>query len=672
MVKSSGVQANHAIGKTLSTIFPAFHSVRFINAIDDAINQGMPSVLSQKLNPHILPLYKNNTDKSEHNLMSQMIMIKPISAEKNYCLVQVVDVSSSMARDKMLRFQASEAKKKEQHNRAILSSIADAVITTNATGHIDYMNSVAEEMTGWSSELACNHLLEDVFSVTSNSNIEPIIKCIKQGVIPSSFGDSLVINTKDGASLAIEESLAAILNDKSEIIGIVLVFRDVSTARKLADKVCWQAEHDSLTKLYNRNVFDKKLQQLVETVSIQNSQHALLYLDLDQFKIVNDTCGHIAGDELLKQVSQKLTSHIRNDDVLARLGGDEFGIQLANCPMDVALRIANSIRQSIKDLLFPWGEKTFRIGVSIGVVEIANGCGSVENLLSSADAACYAAKDAGRNQVHLYQAQSSEAAARHGEMEWFSRIQQAIESDNFCLYAQTIVPLSALHDKTHVEVLLRMVDDKGQIIPPGSFIPAAERFGLMSAVDRWVVSKIFRMISQAMTTVIQNNFHFAINLSGQTLADAETLHFITEQLEHYKITPGVISFEITETAAISNLSSAKLFIKTLKSKGCQFSLDDFGSGLSSFAYLKNLPVDFLKIDGEFVKDIVDNPIDLAMVQSINQIGHVMELKTIAEFVENDEILAKLQEVGVDYAQGYGIGKPFPLNDIQNDLAITSV
>jgi len=667
MVKSSGIAAKEAIGKPLSVVFPHLSSVRFLNAIDDALTQGMPSVLSQKLNPHILPLYKVNQEKLAENLMSLMIMLKPINAEKTLCLIQVVDVSSSMARDKMLRFQASEAKKKEQHNRAILSSIADAVITTNATGHIDYMNSVAEEMTGWPIKRALNSLLEDVFSVVSQTNISSIKQCIAKENIPKTFGNHLVIQTKNGTPVAIEESLAAIVNDKNEITGVVLVFRDVSEARKLADKVNWQAEHDALTKLYNRNVFDQKLQNLIETTLAPNSHHALLYLDLDQFKIVNDTCGHVAGDELLKQVSQKLNSYIRNNDVLARLGGDEFGIQLENCPIDVALRIANSIRQAVKDILFPWGDKTFRIGISIGVVEITENCDSVEHLLSAADAACYAAKDAGRNQVHLYQAQSSEAAARHGEMQWFSRIQQAIENNKFCLYAQTIVPLKALDDTTHVEILLRMLDDNNQIIPPGSFIPAAERFGLMSTIDRWVVSNIFEMISRAIKNVIQSGYHFAINLSGQTLANAETLNFIIEQLEHYKIPTGVISFEITETAAISNLSAAKQFIKILKSKGCQFSLDDFGSGLSSFAYLKNLPVDFLKIDGEFVKDIVDNPIDLAMVQSINQIGHVMELKTIAEFVENDEILEKLQDVGVDYAQGYGICKPFLLSNIEKDL-----
>ena len=418
LVNSSGINSSAAVGKSLNKIFPTLKSVRLFNAIDDAIDFGMPSILSQKLNPHILPLYKTLSSKSEHNLMSQMVMVKPIQTSQKYCLIQVVDVSSAMARDQLLRYQAEEYRQKELHNRAILSSIADAVITTDAEGCIEYMNTVAETMTGWKTEKAINQKLEDVFCVTSkDSHKTPNIEqCIRNESIPNSFGDGLTLKQEGSNTIAIEESLAAIRNDNGDILGVVLVFRDVSRARKLADEINWQAAHDSLTNLYNRNYFDRKLQTLVELSKASDGKDALLYLDLDQFKIVNDTCGHVAGDELLKQISQILSSHIRNNDVLARLGGDEFGILLSNCPIDMSLNIANKIRQTIKDYRFAWQEKSFGIGVSIGVVEISNNSNSVEELLSAADAACYAAKDAGRNQVHLYKPKSSEAAAMHGEM----------------------------------------------------------------------------------------------------------------------------------------------------------------------------------------------------------------------------------------------------------------
>ena len=671
LVDSSGIEASAAVGKSIEQIFPQLKSARLFSAIDDAINYGMPSILSQKLNPHILPLYQTLSKKTEHNLMSQMVMIKPIKTRQKCCLIQVIDVSSAIARDQMLRRQAEEYRQRELHNGAILSSIADAVITTDAKGCIEYMNSVAETMTGWNADAAKKHKLENVFTITSKHNTPSIVQCIKDDYIPNSFGENLTLKKENGTSIAIEESLAAIRNDKSEILGVVLVFRDVSKARKLADEVNWQAAHDSLTNLYNRNYFDRKLQALVKISRASNEQDALLYLDLDQFKIVNDTCGHVAGDELLKQVSYLLNSHVRNNDILARLGGDEFGIVLSNCPIGNALIIADKIRQAIKDFRFAWAGKSFGIGVSIGIVEISNNSESVEELLSAADTACYAAKDAGRNQVHLYKEKSSEAAARHGEMQWFSRIQTALEHNRFCLYAQKITSLNSSTHDNHNEILIRMLDDDNNIIPPGAFIPAAERFGLMSAIDRWVVEHLFTIIGKSICEQGQLKYHFAVNLSGQTLTDIETLTFISKQLHSHQIPKGMISFEITETAAISNLSAANTFITTLKSAGCKFSLDDFGSGLSSFAYLKNLPVDYLKIDGTFVKDMVNDAIDHAMVQSINQIGHVMNLETIAEFVENDDILAALKDIGVDYAQGFGVSKPYRLINKGGKLSFIS-
>jgi len=672
MVDKSNVQQENAVGLKLEEIFTSLSSLRLKNAIDDAYHCNMSSILSPKFNPHILPLFLEGSTLTNPQPMGQMLMIKPIIEEVTYCLIQVIDVSSAIARDQMLRAHAANSKSKELHTRTILSSIADAVVTTNEKGIIDYMNNIAEKLTGWQFSEAINQPLEAIYQVVdshTNNKFPKATNFINSGDIPKSTGNNLLLTKKCGSPIAIEESLAAIKNTQQEVKGLVIVFRDVSHSRELVEQVNWQATHDALTGLYNRTEFDHKLSDLVERAKELNEHHTLLYLDLDQFKIVNDTCGHVAGDELLKQVSNTILSQIRTNDILARLGGDEFGILLQNCPLAIATNIANNIRQSIKDFRFGWGENSFQIGVSIGLVEIDNESIDLKQLLSAADAACYAAKDNGRNQVHVYDKEASDAADRHGEMQWFSRIQQALEENRFCLYGQVIAPVLAPDKVEHIEVLIRMLDENFNILPPGAFIPAAERFNLMSAIDRWVVKNVFTLIKDNRDKIIKENMHFAINLSGNTLSDKETLLYIIDLLTRFDIPRERISFEITETSAIANLSAATNFINALKSQGCRFSLDDFGSGLSSFAYLKAMPVDFLKIDGAFIKDIVKDPIDREMVKSINQIGHVMNLQTIAEFVENDETLAVLKEIGVDHAQGYGISKPTPLTDEKGRLVL---
>jgi diguanylate cyclase (GGDEF)-like protein/PAS domain S-box-containing protein len=566
--------------------------------------------------------------------------------------------------------QTPDHRSQEQHIRAILSSIADAVITTDIQGNIDYMNAVAEKLTGWSQKEAQGLALEKVFNVIDENSslvIGPIHRCLEKGEEASSLGQELVLIHRSGIDIAVEESFAPIRDEEDRVIGVVVVFRDVSHARKLAAQVTWQATHDALTGLGNRIDFDRKLEALLVDAREGGGPHSMLYLDLDQFKIVNDTCGHVAGDELLRQISTLLSSHVRANDTLARLGGDEFGVLLANCPEPVTLRIANDMRQSIRDFRFGWGEKSFAVGVSIGVVLITRESESIERVLSAADTACYAAKDGGRNQVHLYKPDDGEAARRQGEMQWVSRIHRALDEGRFVLYAQSILPVREGVGSEHYEVLVRMLDESGAMVPPGAFIPAAERFDLMPAIDRWVVMRVFELISNDYDRLVGEGYRFAINLSGGSICDEETLAYIGDKLAEFRIPEGMISFEITETAAIANLSSANHFIRTLRQAGCRFSLDDFGSGLSSFAYLKSLPVDYLKIDGAFVKDLADDPIDRAMVEAINQIGHVMNLKTIAEFVESDAIMDCLREIGVDYAQGYGVSRPVPLADANGCL-----
>lgn len=451
------------------------------------------------------------------------------------------------------------------------------------------------------------------------------------------------------------------INAKSIVLqgepAVCTVMLDITEAHELSKKLSYQAMYDALTGLINRHEFENRLERVINTARQDRTENALCYLDLDQFKVINDTCGHIAGDELLRQLGQVLQLNIRKRDTLARLGGDEFAVLLENCSLQQAERVASTIRQAIQEFRFAWEDKNFNIGVSIGLVPINATSESITDILRRADTACYAAKDKGRNRIHIYNPDDEELARRHGEMQWVARLNIALEKGLLQIWSQKIVPIGGdLNQGEHYELLLRMEDGNGSLVSPGAFLPAAERYNISPRIDRWVITNIFDWFSRHPEEFNKLSM-CSINLSGQSLSDDEFLQEILKKFNTSGLSPWKFCFEITETTAIANLSSATHFITTLKDQGCRFALDDFGSGLSSFGYLKNLPVDYLKIDGLFVKDILDDPIDLAMVKSINSIGHVMGKKTIAEFVENNAILEKLREVGVDYAQGYGIEKP---------------
>ncbi len=431
--------------------------------------------------------------------------------------------------------------------------------------------------------------------------------------------------------------------------------------RRAQETIRHLAYHDALTGLANRVEFETRVRQALRSAN-EGSRHALLYLDLDQFKIINDTCGHVAGDELLRQLAMLLKGPIRESDTLARLGGDEFGVLLAHCPLDQAQAVAERMLQLIKEFRFGWQDKTFTIGASAGLVMIDGSGHTLSDLLRAADMACYAAKERGRNRVQLYRTDDAELLQRHGEMQWISRLHRALEEDRFVLFSQPIVPLGVNGEPAqHAELTLRLCNDDGNLILPGAFIPAAERYSLMPQLDRWVVRNAFAYVAGRIASArTPDPGKCFVNLSGATLSDEAFADYVKTQLQRYQVPPQTICFEITETAAIANLSSALEFIGEVKRLGCGVALDDFGAGLSSFTYLKTLRADFLKIDGSFIRDMLDDPMDAAIVEAINSVGHVAGLKTIAEFVETEEIRASLARIGVDYGQGYGIARPVVL------------
>lgn len=545
--------------------------------------------------------------------------------------------------------------------RVTLASIGDGVITTDAQACVTYLNPVAERLTGWSDRDAHGRPITEIFRAIDEATRTPpedLVAACLSGTRGGANVSRLLLVSRDGHDLHIDVCAAAIRNGGAQRIGVVLVFRDVTQERKLTQQLSHQATHDALTGLVNRLEFERRLISLIASAN-PHTPHALLYLDLDQFKVVNDTCGHAAGDDLLRQTAALLRTKLRAMDTLARLGGDEFGVLLDHCATGEARRIANALREVLQGFRFAWQDKTFTIGVSIGLVPIAHPGETLAGVLSAADSSCYAAKEMGRNRVVVYQAGDAKLAQRHGEMRWMPRIQQALAEGRFRLYHQPIMPVTSLSPEgVRGEILVRMLDESGRLVPPGAFLPAAERYGLMLALDRWVIERSLRALAQRSKTDI--DAAFSINVSGQSLGAADFLDFVNDQIDESGVAPERLCFEITETSAVSELAQALRLIDALKGRGCRFALDDFGTGLSSFSYLKTLPVDYLKIDGGFITGLVSSDVDKAMVEAVHHIGHMMGLKTIAEWVDRPAIMPMLQKIGIDFAQGYALGHPKPL------------
>ena len=564
-------------------------------------------------------------------------------------------------------------KREKEKAEVTLRSIGDGVITTDAHGRVTYINGKAEELTGWSDATATGRSLGAVFHIGSEENstrgADPAAIALAEGRTVDSESGALLIG-RNGRQFAVEYTASPVLDDEEGTIGCVVVFHDVSDLRALSRQLSYQASHDPLTGLINRREFEKRLSQALENAHAENLHHALCFLDLDQFKVINDTCGHQAGDELLKRLSSELRAQLRKGDVLARLGGDEFAVLLEECPLEKAKELGETLRRVVEESRFIWEGRPFDVGVSIGLVPLDAQSGTLYEVMRLADAACYVAKDAGRNRIHLHTPDSDEIERRNGEMDWFQRIRQALDENRFRLHVQEIVTLREGDERgDYHEVLLRMEEGE-RLVPPMAFLPTAERYQLMPLIDRWVVTRLLETLRQRYPDHTGHPGRiptFSVNLSGQSLGDEGFASFLIEAVTASGLPGSALCFEITESTAIANLSGARMLIDKMRELGCAFMLDDFGSGLSSFSYLKSLPVHCIKIDGGFIRDIVDDPVDRSMVEAMNRVAKVLGIATVAEYVEDERTLALLGEIGIDYAQGFHIAKPRPLELLLSHL-----
>ncbi len=653
----TGIPHASTTNKKLFQVLQHFTNSALEVSVNKALKQMLASVIADSPEqPLVLPV-KPLRSPAHAISLSHSISVKPITSfdADIYCLIQVKTVDGQL-------------EPAFNYATAALEVISDAVIVIDSNNMIQYTNPAAEQMTAWCQSNAQGKSLHSILKIYNEKNHEPIlISCNEVGNSGASTRRlAVTVVRKDHVSIPAELTLSAITtpdNDEQGIganSGLILVLRSQFEKKEYDRKLEWQSTHDPLTGLLNRSAFEKRLQHFIDISSNDINQPCLLYLDLDQFKVINDSHGHTAGDELLQQVADLLQSRLRNQDILARLGGDEFGILLDNCPVAMAYKFAEEIGISIHNTDFTWHDKIHNLTVSVGIAPITRNTRSYVALLSYADTACYIAKDAGRNCIHIHEFTNSALIKRRNEMQWIYQLQSAMSHNNLLLLGQKIIPINQVSTlKPHLEVLLRLVDNE-TLVSPSEFILAAEKFNLMPKIDRWVFKNTLDILRNKDLSAWDA---ININFSGQSFSDSSIVKFITDEIMESGLNPAKICFEITETAAINDLESAAKFMHKLKSMGCQFALDDFGSGLSSFSYLKKLPFDFLKIDGEYIQKMNENRVNYAMLETINQIGHVFGAKTVAEYVESEELLEQLRKMGVDYAQGYAITKPTPLKEI---------
>jgi diguanylate cyclase (GGDEF)-like protein/PAS domain S-box-containing protein len=544
-----------------------------------------------------------------------------------------------------------------------LNSLPEAIIATDEHGHITFMNAAAEHLTGSDAVQAAGKTLEEIVSLVDETDrrllADPVHQALASGAPVTLSRRALLVSRANGTERSIEISASPIRNDAAELVGAAVWLHDVTEMRGLARQMSYQATHDALTGLVNRREFELRLEEAIESGHRGDGQHVLCYLDLDRFKLVNDTSGHLAGDSMLREVAKLLRDAVRDSDTVARLGGDEFGMLLIGCPLDKARQISDDVCRSVGDYRFVWKDRIFNIGVSVGLVEISRESGTLEELLAAADSACYVAKKQGSGRVAVYSARD-EALARHtGEIQWLQRLQSALKDNRFHLYHQAIVPAHGEETGPAMEVLVRLKDEAGNELPPSEFMRAAERYRLMGLVDRWVVQTTLAALGRGAIPVGANR-SVAINVSGQTLGDLQFLEFVVECLDSTGATPAQVCFEISESAVVANLEQARRFVGVLHGMGCQFALDDFGSGVGSFSNLKNLPLDYLKIDGSFMRNLARDTVNQAMVAAMIKLARTLNFKVIAEQVEDSSAADAARRMGVDYLQGYALGRPQPL------------
>lgn len=578
-------------------------------------------------------------------------------------IVGVSKIARDITKQKML-----EQKLIQQHAqfKVTMDAIADAVITTDMHGFVQYLNPVATDLTGWACIDALGKPVSEIFHIvhleTRDLALNLIEQCLRQESPPNQDkhqDKQIVLISRDGTERVIERTASVIQDANQKAIGAVLVFHDVTVQCKLADELQYRSHHDALTGLLNRAEFESKLESCMKDNREADIHHALIYLDLDRFKVINDRCGLAAGDTVLKDIAKILQTCIRSTDILARIGGDEFAIILHKCDAEQSIKVAKNICKVVSEYHFYHTDECFRLGASIGLVVMDKNWTSTNSLLQAADSACYEAKNTGRNRVHLYYDTDSTLSAHQSETKWVSRIEKALEDNHFVLFCQRIMPLNH-QGLEHAEILIRMVDKDGTLIPPSAFLPAAERFHLASRVDRFVVEKVLAWMSLNRGS-LGHIESISINLSGQSLSDLSFHRDVLNLISTASIETSKLCFEITETAAITNIADAKKFIAELNAYGVKFSLDDFGSGVSSFGYLKNLNVDYLKIDGQFITDLLQNDIGQATVRCIAEVAKVTGKKTIAEWVENKTVEKMLKKMGIDFTQGFLKHNPAPLD-----------
>ncbi len=555
--------------------------------------------------------------------------------------------------------QAEEDLVKEKEKAQVtLDSIGDGVITTNAQGKIEYLNPAAEELTGWLYQQAKGLQLQTVFRVLNERDrqwMDDLFKqCLQKGQV-GHLDEHAILVRKDSSEINIKNTTTIIRNN-NKVAGIVVVLHDVTQERKLAKQIIFHASHDALTGLINRREFEQRLEQALYLSKQNTTEHAVLFMDLDRFKIVNDSCGHLAGDQLLRQVTSLFRRKVRKEDTIARLGGDEFAVLLMNCSLRGAIQVADNLRELVEEFLFVWENRSFQIGVSIGLTLIDQySPQKVSDIINQADTACYAAKNAGRNCVQVYQEQSETTTSESVDKTFITQIKNALENNILELNYQRVVPIKETENRgVFYEILLRMPDNHGQYISPSSFLAIAERQNLLVDIEKWVIKTVFHHLTQDSS--LDQLYSCSINLSEHSITP-EFAQFILEQLEHYDIPTNKVCFELAETTVVTDLENTTRFLEILKQEGFLFALDDFGTGLASFAYLKYLPFDFLKIDGAFIKNIDTDPIDYAMVESIFKISQFMGIDVVAKLVERQSVLNKLQNIGINYAQGFLFAKP---------------